>query len=169
MNKKKLDIDSLMKMSLKDYKKHFKFLGEGIARQVFALDNKLVVKVAKGLDGRVQNFVENYTYNNCTSQERKYLCPVLYYNDYILIMPRATPYISIIRNHPVCLYNLRSEKTVDEDIIKLSNKFLLFLDDLYAPSSWGHINNEYYLIDYGCTTDQGDYFYIPLLKNSTYV
>ncbi len=103
------DINILMKylsnLPMKEYKKKFTFLGEGIARKVFALNKNLVVKVAKGEDGLHQNFVESYIFKNAPYNLKRYLCPVLLYNKRILIMPRAEVFPDIRRKTFVDLKN----------------------------------------------------------------
>ncbi|BDC02631.1 hypothetical protein LTX14_000157 [Clostridium perfringens] len=162
------DINILMKylsnLPMKEYKKRFTFLGEGIARKVFALNKNLVVKVAKGEDGFHQNFVESYIFKNAPYKLKRYLCPVLLYNKRILIMPRAEIFPNIRRKTFVDLKKLREENSIEEDIYTLGEKYFLFKEDLYVHSSWGIINDTYYLIDYGCTSEEGDLYYDLIMK-----
>ena len=164
------DINILMKylsnLPMKEYKKKFTFLGEGIARKVFALNKNLVVKVAKGEDGLHQNFVESYIFKNAPYNLKKYLCPVLLYNKRILIMPRAEVFPNIRRKTFVDLKKLREESSIEEDIYTLGEKYFLFKEDLYVHSSWGIINDNYYLIDYGCTSCEGDLYYDFLMRTN---
>ena len=164
------DINILMKylsnLPMKEYKKKFTFLGEGIARKVFALNKNLVVKVAKDEDGLHQNFVESYIFKNAPYNLKKYLCPVLLYNKRILIMPRAEVFPNIRRKTFVDLKKLREESSIEEDIYTLGEKYFLFKEDLYVHSSWGIINDNYYLIDYGCTSCEGDLYYDFLMRTN---
>ncbi|WP_415330306.1 hypothetical protein [Clostridium perfringens] len=164
------DINILVKylsnLPMKEYKKIFTFLGEGIARKVFALNKNLVVKVAKGEDGLHQNFVESYIFKNAPYNLKKYLCPVLLYNKRILIMPRAEVFPNIRRKTFVDLKKLREESSIEEDIYTLGEKYFLFKEDLYVHSSWGIINDNYYLIDYGCTSCEGDLYYDFLMRTN---
>lgn len=164
------DINILMKylsnLPMKEYKKKFTFLGEGIARKVFALNKNLVVKVAKDEDGLHQNFVESYIFKNAPYNLKRYLCPVLLYNKRILIMPRAEVFPNIRRKTFVDLKKLREENSIEEDIYTLGEKYFLFKEDLYVHSSWGIINDIYYLIDYGCTSEEGDLYYDLLMKTN---
>ncbi|MDY2583861.1 MAG: hypothetical protein SOW47_12780 [Clostridium perfringens] len=164
------DINILMKylsnLPMKEYKKKFTFLGEGIARKVFALNKNLVVKVAKGEDGLHQNFVESYIFKNAPYNLKRYLCPVLLYNKRILIMPRAEVFPNIRRKTFVDLKKLREESSIEEDIYTLGEKYFLFKEDLYVHSSWGIINDNYYLIDYGCTSCEGDLYYDFLMRTN---
>ncbi|MGL5245419.1 MAG: hypothetical protein ACRC7R_09630 [Sarcina sp.] len=163
---KKYTLNELCNMSIKNFNKNFKFLGEGISRRVYKINDSLVIKVAKGEDGIYQNYVENYVFNKCSNKYKKYLCPVLYYKNRILIMPKAEPYLNIFRERFIDLSSLRDEISVKEDIFTLSIEFMLFLEDLYSPSSWGMINYNYYLIDYGCTSNTGDIVYEKLMANN---
>lgn len=161
-----IDIKKLESMSLRDFKKNYFWLGEGLARKVFALSETLVVKVAKGEEGYYQNFVENYIYTNSSTAERKYLCPILHYSKNLIVMPRATPYLNLPKKKTVNFSILSDDTNAEADILNLGNKFMLFIEDLYTPTSWGLINDNYYLIDYGCTSSEGDYFYNMLIDFS---
>ncbi|MDU7887599.1 MAG: hypothetical protein E7J47_14850, partial [Clostridium perfringens] len=128
------DINILLKylsnLPMKEYKKKFTFLGEGIARKVFALNKNLVVKVAKGEDGLHQNFVESYIFKNAPYNLKRYLCPVLLYNKRILIMPRAEVFSNIRRKTFVDLKELREESSIEEDIYILGEQYFLLIEDL---------------------------------------
>ncbi|MGL4760289.1 MAG: hypothetical protein ACRC6T_03085 [Sarcina sp.] len=161
--KLELDLEYINKLNnypIKKLKKNFKFLGEGIARKVFSLNDKYVVKVAKNDDGYHQNFVERYIYGNCPSHIKKYLCPIYYSNDRIIIMAKATPYNKILGKHVfVNPCDFRPESSVVSDLNQLINNFYLYREDIYAARSWGVIDGEFFLIDFGCTSDFGDMFY----------
>ena len=155
------------KTSITYFKKHLLFLGEGISRVVFALNDYLVLKVAKSSDGLMQNFIENYVYDSCPTSLKKYLCPVIFCNNKYLIMLRTIPYIDIYNKKFIDISNLRDETTAKNDIILLANNFHLFKDDLKKISSWGIFNNECYLIDYGCNSPEFDDFYNNLMINNS--
>lgn len=153
-------IEELNNYSQKKFKKKFKFLGEGIARKVYALDDKYVVKVAKNDDGYHQNFVERYIYASSPPELKRYLCPIYYSNDKIIIMAKATPYNKITGRHSfVNPSQFREEPTIKTDLNSLIYKYHLYTDDIYAARSWGVIDGKYYLIDFGCTSELGDRFY----------
>lgn len=84
-------LHELLPLSDRQISKHFMFLGEGIARKVYAINDNYVMKVSKGIDGYFQNNVENYVYNTVEEDLLKYLCPILAFNSRILIMQRAMP------------------------------------------------------------------------------
>ena len=152
-------IDELSNLSIKDYNKNYTFLGQGIARRVYALNDNLVVKVAKNEDGYFQNFVEEYVFSHAGSKFLKYLCPIYYSNSRIIIMHRAIPCKSTKKNSVVNIKTLRKEPTAINDIQTLTRNFFLYAEDIYSPTSWGQVSNANVLIDYGCTNDLGDYFY----------
>lgn len=143
----------------KDIRNSYKFLGEGISRKVYALNDDYVIKVAKGNEGIYQNSVENYVFNNAEEKFRKYLCPILFFEPKRLIMKRANPLSKKIKRKHLNLAYLRSEPEACVELKELTKHFLLFYDDIKATSSWGEIDGVNYLIDYGCTSIIGDYFY----------
>ncbi len=157
---------NLSKTTITYLKKNLLFLGEGISRIVFALNDYLVLKVAKSFDGAMQNFIENYVYTKCPNNLKKYLCPVIFCNKKYLIMLRTIPYLNIYNENFINISNLRDEPTAENDILLLANNFDLFKDDLTKISSWGILNNEYYLIDYGCNNPFSDEFYKNLMINN---
>lgn len=153
-------INRLNNTSLRKFKRDYEFLGEGIARMVFSLNDKFVVKVAKNQDGYHQNFVERFVYSNCPAKIKKYLCPIIYSNSRIIIMAKAVPYNKILRKHAIINpENLREEDSVLEDLDYLVNEFHLYEKDIFSSRSWGIINGNFYIIDFGCTSDYGDMFY----------
>ena len=66
---------NICNMSDKEIAKKYKFLGEGICRKVYSINEDYVVKVAKVDDGEYQNRVENYVYTHASKNLIKYLCP----------------------------------------------------------------------------------------------
>lgn len=158
------NIKVLDSFSNNDFKKHFKFLGEGIARRVYALNDNLVVKVAKNNpDGYHQNFVEEYIYYNSPGYIKRYLCPIYYCTDRIIIMRRALPYNKYLnKNSYINLREIRDEPSVVKDIEDLVSDYYLFRSDIFSSRSWGIVNDSFYLIDFGCTSNFGDSYYDTL-------
>ena len=142
-----------------DFYSRFEFLGEGISRKVFALNEEYVLKLAKDEEGYYQNKIEQHVYANSPSKLRKYLCPVVCYKPRLLIMKRAEPLSKTIQGKYVNLKNIRKEPDLFEDLSYLADRFYLFYEDLISISSWGTLNNENVLMDYGCTSYKGDFFY----------
>ncbi|WP_125153001.1 hypothetical protein [Clostridium rectalis] len=161
MNKdsEKSFLKEIYSLSNKSISKRYKYLGEGISRKVYALNDKYVIKVAKGAEGHYQNMVENYVYNHVDRKLKKYLCPIIYFKPRFIIMRRAEPIADSLNKHKVKIEKLRKEKNAIEDIENLTNKFLLLREDIYSITSWGKIQDEYVLIDYGCTSYTGDFIY----------
>lgn len=156
----KITFNDIYKMSTYEISKRFMYMGEGISRKVFAINDKYVIKIAKGMEGLYQNKVELYVFKHCGERYRKYLCPIVWNKPDMLVMPRAVPLKSIEPSlKKVDLKNIRSESEAYEDIMRLTKKFLLLKDDIQSASSWGKINDIPLLIDYGCTSHEGDYFY----------
>jgi hypothetical protein len=146
-------------MSCREIENRYTFLGEGISRAVYAVNDKFVIKVAKGREGVYQNRVERYVYSHASKALRSYLCPILWYKSGMIVMPRATPLSQLINNKFVDLKTIRSEPTAYKDLLYLTKKFYLFFEDIESTSSWGILNNVPVLIDYGCTSEEGDLFY----------
>lgn len=157
---KELDLfNRLYRNDKKEIRKKYKFLGEGISRKVYAINNDYVVKLAKGEDGIYQNKIEYYVYSNSGDYLRKYLCPIVWFKPEMLIMRRAEPLSEYIKSRFLSLDSLRPEKNAVSDINLLTNKFLLDYEDIISTSSWGKLENTNVLIDYGCTSRIGDNFY----------
>lgn len=158
-------IEYLSQLSFKDLTKKYTFLGEGIARRVYALNDDYVIKVAKNDDGYYQNFVEHYVYSNANKNLKKYLCPIVYYSPKIILMKRAKPLKSFLKiNRSDFMVILKRTNMID-DMNELIDRFLLYPNDIFTPRSWGMIDDKYYLIDYGCTSDTGDAYYDMILFN----
>lgn len=151
--------NTIYSMNSRELKRRFTFLGEGISRAVYALNDEYVIKIAKGREGLYQNRVERYVYNHANNTLKSYLCPILWYKPRMIVMPRAIPLSQITSNEFVDLKTIRSEPDAYNDLLYLTRKFYLFFEDIEATSSWGLINGVPVLIDYGCTSEEGDWFY----------
>jgi hypothetical protein len=150
---------NLYNLEEKDFHNRFEFLGEGISRKVFALNEEYVLKLAKDEEGYYQNKIEQHVYANSPANIRKYLCPIACYKPRLLIMKRAEPLSKTIQGKYVNLKNIRREPNLFHDLNYLADKFYLFYEDLICISSWGTLNDENVLIDYGCTSYNGDFYY----------
>ena len=146
-------------MSMNEISNKFEFLGEGISRAVFALDEDYVVKIGKGREGLYQNKVEKYVYTHCGKNLKKYLCPIIWFKPDMLVMPRAIPLSLLTSKKHLNIKTLRSEPEAYNDIMFLTNRFYLFYEDIISVSSWGMLNKQPVLIDYGCTNERGDIYY----------
>jgi len=156
--------EKIYSLSDKKITKKYKYLGEGISRQVYAIDENYVVKISKNRDGIYQNRIENYVYNNVDKDLKKYLCPIVCFNPNRIIMRRAIPIYKRGENKWIDLQKIRPEESSYNDLNKLAAKFMLEYEDVISATSWGVYNNENVLIDYGCTSYFGDYVYSILFK-----
>ena len=125
---------------------------------VFAINDDLVIKVPKNKFGFYQNKIENYIYEHVEDRFKKYLCPVTWFQPELLVAKRAMPlgydkeYFSSLR---VFCENI----VFYQDILDLSKIYYLSKDDIRATSSWGILNGDKVLVDYGCPNNQGNRFY----------
>jgi len=158
MDEKRLFKD-ICKLSNKEIAMKYSFLGEGISREVYSINEDYVVKVAKIDDGSYQNRVENHVYTHATKDLVKYLCPIVWFEPNRIIMRRAIPLSSLIKDQYIDLKTIRPEKESYVDLNKLTKNFILDAEDIISTSSWGIYNHQNVLIDYGCTTYFGDAFY----------
>ncbi|MDF2879861.1 MAG: hypothetical protein K0R54_418 [Clostridiaceae bacterium] len=151
--------ESIYSLDLKKISQRYKYLGEGISRKVYALNENLVVKVAKGDEGIYQNSVEYYVFTHADKNFSKYLCPILWFRPKMLIMRRAIPFKKITKSRFVDLRTIRSEPNSFSEINYYTSKFFLYYNDIRSAGSWGKLDNCNVLIDYGCTNMFGDYYY----------
>jgi len=152
----------IYKMSNQEIAKKYEFIGEGICRRVYSINENYVVKIAKPEDGQYQNRVENYVYTHATKDLIKYLCPIVWFNPDRIIMRRAIPLSSLTKEKYINPRTIRPEKQAFADLNKLTKNFILDAEDIISTSSWGIYNNENVLIDYGCTSYLGDALYTAL-------
>jgi hypothetical protein len=151
--------NKIYRMSYYDICDRFEFLGEGIGRAVFSINNKYVIKVAKGSEGYYQNRVEYYVYTNCSGRLKKYLCPIIWFRPRMILMPKAIQLSNLVQGKFISLSEIFSDQKAESEILYMAKRFFLFEEDIVSTSSWGIINNRAVLIDYGCTSEEGDVFY----------
>ena len=160
MDEKRL-FKKICNLSNREIAKKYEFIGEGLGREVYCINNDYVVKVAKIKDGgRYQNNIENHVYTHASKNLLKYLCPIVWFEPDRIIMRRAIPLSSIIKDKNISLKTIRHEKESYTDLNKLTREFMLDPEDISSTSSWGIYNNKNVLLDYGCTTYLGDVFYV---------
>ncbi|HCW04750.1 MAG TPA: hypothetical protein DGK91_09650 [Clostridium sp.] len=147
------------RMSLAEIHNSFQYLGEGISRIAYAIDDYWVVKVAKGMEGLYQNKVELYVYKHAEPRFKKFLCPIVWHKPDMIFMPRAIPLSKIYKGSKVNLKTIRPEPNAYKDLLTFTKKFYMLFEDIESTSSWGLINSVPVLIDYGCTEEEGDAFY----------
>jgi hypothetical protein len=156
--------DKIYSLSDRQITKKYKYLGEGISRKVYGIDENYVVKISKNSDGIYQNRIENYVYTHVEKDIKKYLCPILCFNPDRIIMRRAIPICKYQKSKLVDLNEIRPEESSYNDLNELARKFMLEYEDVISASSWGVYNNENVLIDYGCTSYFGDFVYSALFR-----
>lgn len=159
MSKNENYFRKIHRMSLPQIHHNFEYLGEGISRIAYGINEDWVVKVAKGMEGLYQNKVELYVYKHSGTRYRKYLCPIIWHRPDMIFMPRAIPLSKISKCKRVDLKTIRSETEAYNDLISFTKLFYMLPEDIEATSSWGLLNNIPVLIDYGCTDEKGDCFY----------
>lgn len=147
------------RMSLIEIHNNFQYLGEGISRIAYGIDDYWVVKVAKGMEGLYQNKVELYVYTHAGPRFRKFLCPIVWHKPDMIFMPRAVPLSKLHKNSKVDLKTIRSEANAYNELLTFTKKFYMLFEDIESTSSWGLLNSVPVLIDYGCTDEKGDAFY----------
>lgn len=135
----------------------FQYLGQGISRVVYAINDKYVIKVAKNLDGIYQSRVEKYVYKHTDSYLKDYLCPILWYKPKMIVMPRAENLSYKLSSYDYMntpIYNIisfRNSEKLFKDLHHFAKHYNLYYDDILSPSSWGFLDGKPVLIDYGCT------------------
>lgn len=135
-------------------KKHFKFLGQGASRVVYAIDNTYVVKISKNRTGKYQCKTENHIYNNIDPKYRKYFCPIVWYREGFVVMKRAEPFSEILGLKHGSIFEYTTINRNGDFFItlkKITKKYDLLYPDIKAISSWGILDGTPVLIDYGCT------------------
>jgi hypothetical protein len=149
----------LYRLKEEDFHKNFEFLGEGISRKVFALNEEYVIKVAKDMEGYYQNKIEQNVYCHAPVTLQKYLCPIGCFKPKLMSMKRAEPLSRTVQGKYVNLKTLGKEAELLRDLSYLADRFNLFYEDLICVSSWGRLEDRLVLIDYGCTSYNGDFYY----------
>ncbi|HBM80411.1 MAG: hypothetical protein QME45_12410 [Clostridiales bacterium] len=127
----------------------FEYIGEGICRAVYAIDERFVAKFATCMDGFDQCGLEYKIYSTCKDRYKKYLCPVVWYRPGMVVMPRAVPITEFIEGDKYDISILGGGAV--RDLKRLSKKYDLLFEDIESPTSWGILMGRPCLIDYGCT------------------
>jgi hypothetical protein len=154
-----VDFYKIYQLSDRQINHNYKYLGEGISRRVYSLNDDYVIKLAKGSEGHYQNKVEHYVFTHVDSNILRYLCPIVWFNPRMIIMKKAVPLSKIIRDRHINLATIRPEQNAADDLRSMAFNFFLYYKDILATSSWGELSGANVLIDYGCTSRIGDIFY----------
>ena len=155
--------EKIFLMSKTDIERNYDYLGEGAGRKVYAINKQYVIKLSKSKGGDKQCEMENYIFNNAPRYSKKYLCPVVFYKDDMIIMKRATALAKTTEDKDKNIFRLLGI-SVEDPFYKKINKLIDIFDLLYGDvkclSSWGLIDGQLVLIDYGCTNKiYKKYFY----------
>ena len=128
----------------------YRYIGGGSSREVYDLNNGYVVKVAKNRAGIEQNKTEYRIYSKDNTGIFAKIVQVSDNYEYV-VMKKAR---KVKRIEEVWKYFNVSNKmefyNVGE-IERLRNKYNLILADINRVSSWGIINGNLVIIDYGFT------------------
>lgn len=146
--------EDIFLMSKKEIDNKFKYLGEGGGRIVYAINNDYVLKLSKFSGGYKQCETENYIYHNVQQHLKKYLCPVVWYKEDMIIMRKAIPLAKKRKekhNNVFRRLGISEEDILYINIEELVKTFNLLYGDIESLSSWGILDNQIILIDYGCT------------------
>lgn len=141
-------------MSNTDIERTYEYLGEGAGRTVYAINKRYVIKLSKSEGGDKQCEMEKYIFNNAPRYLKKYLCPVVWYENDMVIMKRATSLVQTKEDSHKNIFRFLGISVEDpfyKKINKLIDIFDLLYGDVKSLSSWGLLDGQLVLIDYGCT------------------
>lgn len=116
-------------------------IGEGSSREVYRYTD-FVVKKAKNPRGYKECSNEHFLYKNVSIKYKKHLCPILAYQEGVIVMSYAEP-ISLEEFNNFVL------SKCSETITYLQDEYNMDDFDLKCHFNWGKINQEYVIIDYG--------------------
>lgn len=157
-------------MSKKEISGKYKLLGEGGGRLIYGLDDRYVIKLSKSDGGDEQCEQEYYIYNDIEENLKRYLCPVIWYKDDMLIMRKAIPLAKNRKEKSKNVFkflNVGINDTLYLNTMKLIEAYDLLYGDIKSLSSWGMIDNQIVLIDYGCTNEIYDKYFSSEPKTSS--
>lgn len=146
--------EKLTSKPAKEITHEFKYIGEGASRKVYEVNELYIIKIPKGTSGKEQSDFENYLYNNANLKFKKYLCPILFYNNYRTIMKKAVPVKDLISDRDLSIFdvlNFSSKDIFKKNLKEFTKLYGLLYPDIKSITSWGLIENKPFLIDYGCT------------------
>lgn len=146
--------ENIFSMSGKEINRNFEYLGEGAGRIIYAIDDIYVIKLSKFRGGYRQCETENYIYNNINEDLKRYLCPVVWYNEDMVIMRRAIPLAKRKEDKNKNIFKMLGVSKYDtlyKNVMDIVDTYDLLYGDVKSLSSWGILDNQILLIDYGCT------------------
>lgn len=149
-------------MDRKRLLRHYRLIGRGSSRAVFAVSKNYVLKVPTSEKGIYQCRVEYDIFTNSDEYFKKYLCPIVLFENDRLLMKRAVPLKNMMYPVRLSIFNLLPREERNEfkhDLKLLAKTYDLLYNDIMNISSWGIYKGEYVLVDYGCTNRIYDEFY----------
>jgi hypothetical protein len=148
--------EKIFLMTKTDIERTYEYLGEGAGRNVYAINKRYVIKLSKSEGGEKQCEMEDYIFKNAPRNLKKCLCPVVWYKEDMVIMRRAIPLVKNKEDKHKNIFRLLGIG-VDDPFYKKVNKLVdiydLLFGDVKSLSSWGLLDGQLVLIDYGCTYD----------------
>lgn len=148
--------EEIFLLSKKEISNKYQYLGEGGGRVIYSINNNYVIKLSKFYGGYRQCETEDYIYHNVQQHLKKYLCPVVWYKEDMLIMRKAIPLAKKRKEkhkNAFKFLGVSKEDTLYINIQELIENFNLLYGDIESLSSWGILDNRIMLIDYGCTNE----------------
>lgn len=156
------EFEDIISMDRAKLARNYRLIGRGSSREVFEIDKDHVLKVPNSEKGIYQCRVEYKLYTIVNEYYKKYLCPIVLFENNRLLMKKAVPlrksaYPRGFRIYELLNYNDRNEYKYD--LKTLAKTYDLLYVDLLNLSSWGIYKGRYVLVDYGCTNRIYDAFY----------
>ena len=137
---------------------YYRYIGSGSGRKVFDLGNGYVIKVAKNSAGIAQNMSE---YKISLNDHSNLFAKVIQAsNDFrLVIMKKANKIYTI--SYVWDYFNVanKSEFFKLKELQNIKQRYNLLLSDLDRVSSWGTINENLVIIDYGFTREVMEKYY----------
>jgi len=133
--------EKIFLMSKIDVERNYEYIGEGSGRTVYALNKRYVIKLSKSKGGDKQCEMEEYIFKNAPRYLKKYLCPIVWHKDDMVIMKSAT---TLFKNNEYKHKNVFRHLgiSVNDPFYKKTNKLVDIFDLLYGDvkslSSWDY-------------------------------
>lgn len=97
-------------------------------------------------------------FRHASNRYKKYLCPIVWYKPGMIVAKQASP-LNEEKEFFTSFKKFCEKDTFYYDVLSLARKYYLSKTDIRATSSWGTLNGEKVLIDYGCPSRSGYWFY----------
>lgn len=123
-------------------------IGEGLGRNVYALDDDHCLKYPRWDEGVMECQVEAKIYQQAEGKYKKLLCPVVYDGNGFNVMKKAIP-VEYVRVNDTIYQYINQKRKITEFIDYLVNTFDMWKPDLEKVSQWGYVDGKLVLLDYG--------------------